>query len=181
MLQVVQRECVATATSNRGKVRMKISELPHRDPAWAYIELNDGSLVAMPKKATEELQDETERLKKELERVEANNELQGKSLEAHSERITKFRKENERLKAEKEELKDSCSYQVYGDMCKEREKLLKENAKLRCLALHAMSQYYGYKSLFSSRKKTHRIKYGQFSNKFYEAYRKAKKELKEYE
>ena len=155
---------------------MKISELQHRDPAWAYIELNDGSLVAMPKKVTEELREETERLKsiigdeeymqglkgladnnlklreenerlkKELERVEGNNELQCKSLEAHSELITKFRKENERLK---------------------------------CLALHAMSQYYGYKSLFSSRKKTHRIKYGQFSNKFYEAYRKAKKELRE--
>lgn len=30
---------------------MKISELPHRYPAWAYIELNDGSLVAMPKNA----------------------------------------------------------------------------------------------------------------------------------
>lgn len=50
--------------------------------------------------------------------------------------------------------------------------------KLKCLALHAMSEYFGYKTLFSNKKKL-RTKYGQFANKFYEAYRKAKKELRE--
>lgn len=58
------------------------------------------------------------------------------------------------------------------------ENLEKENAKLKCLALHAMSELFGYKKLFSNKKRL-RTKYGQFANKFYEAYRKAKAELKD--
>lgn len=58
------------------------------------------------------------------------------------------------------------------------ENLEKENAKLKCLALHAMSELFGYKTLFSNKKRL-RTKYGQFANKFYEAYRNAKAELKD--
>ena len=49
---------------------MKISELPHIDPLWGYLELKDGSLVALPKQAIKELQAENERLKGELQQSE---------------------------------------------------------------------------------------------------------------
>lgn len=45
---------------------MKISELPHIDPLWGYLELKDGSLVALPKQAMKELQAEKDKLKKEV-------------------------------------------------------------------------------------------------------------------
>lgn len=89
----------------------------------------------------EELEAENERLKKKLEQTEANNELQCKSLEAHSELITKFRK---------------------------------ENAKLKCLALHAMS--YAVVSLTSN---TNKFKPFRLFVKYNDAYRKAKKDLRE--
>ena len=59
----------------------------------------------------------------------------------------------------------------------EIEELRNENARLKCLALHAMSEYFGYKALFSKKKKL-RTKYGQFANKFYEVHRKAKAKLR---
>lgn len=89
--------------------------------------------------------------------------------------------ENAMLNEEREKLKetirqcDSFTLDFYKGLCK---RLAKENAKLECLALHAMSEYFGYKTLFSKKKKL-RTKYGQFANKFHFAYLKAKKELKE--
>lgn len=152
---------------------MKLSELPHRDPAWAYIELNDGSLVAIPKYAIEELQAENEQLKKDLEHARSYKhtiKMRNRNLQAENKRLEG---EVNRLEANEEHLADE---QVI--ILDERDNLLKENAKLKCLALHAMSELFGYKTLFFKKKKL-RTKYGQFANKFYEAHRKAKKELME--
>lgn len=119
-----------------------------------------------------------------------------KAFELYSE----VEKENERLKVDNERLKGevrkwkrdsaitSAMFRlvVQGKECTstkvledaERvENLEKENAKLKCLALHAMSELFGYKTLFSNKKRL-RTKYGHFENKFYEAYRKAKAELR---
>lgn len=104
-------------------------------------------------------------------------------------RIKELEAENEWLKVEKEDLKDSCSYQVYGDMCKEREKLRKENAKLKCLALHGMFGYACAKMNVLAEKYEKEFTSGMVHKDFsrwnrlrrlwLEAYRKAKKELME--
>ena len=80
---------------------MKISELPHLDPAWAYIELNDGSLVAVPKNAAEELEAENSQLKKDLEHARSYKhtiKMRNRNLQY----------ENERLKAFCNELNKDC-------------------------------------------------------------------------
>lgn len=93
----------------------------------------------------------------------------------------------EELQAENEQLKVDLEHaRSYKHTIKmrnrnlqaENERLKAENATLKCLALHVMSEYFGYKMWFSNKKKL-RARYGQFANKFYFAYRKAKMELRE--
>lgn len=125
---------------------MKISELPHRDPAWAYIELNDGSLVAMPKKAVEELEAENSQLKKDLEHARSyKHTIKMRNRNLHT--------ENERLK--------------------------EENAKLKCLSLHAMKMYFLLRSsqCVDVDNLGQALRLMNVAVKYDKAYRKAKKEL----
>lgn len=132
-----------------------------------------------------ELEAENKQLKKDLEHARSyKHTIKMRNRNLHT--------ENERLKGEKEELKNSCSYQVYGDMCKEREKLRKENAKLSCLALHLFinHSYHEYKdwgrirdglpeSKIKARSVRNADRWCRINKRCYEAYRKAKKALME--
>ena len=136
---------------------MKISELPHIDPLWGYLELKDGSLVALPKQAIKELQAENERLKYALKQRTAQSDTNA----------------NLWMK----ELKTGAKQE------KEIERLNGENAKLKCLALHAMSELFYYKREYLEAlpfNNDHEIeKYFNLWAKFSDAYRKAKKALRE--
>lgn len=81
---------------------MKISELPHIDPLWGYLELKDGSLVALPKQAIKELQAENEQLKKDLEHARSFKNV--------------MKTENQKLKSENEKLKVENVKQLRGSL-----------------------------------------------------------------
>lgn len=124
-------------------------------------------------KAVEEIIAENERLKGEIRKWKRDSAItsamfrlvvQGKECTStkvleDAERVENLEKENAKLKRELQQSATKCN-------------------KLKCLALHAMSELFGYKTLLSNKKRL-RTKYGQFANKFYEAYRKAKAELKD--
>lgn len=89
-----------------------------------------------------------------------------------------LREENEKLKAEREEANSWDDAWKMAERITQLEKCLvnarKENAKLKCLVLHAMS--YAVVSLTSN---TNKLKPFRLFMKYNEAYRKAKKALKE--
>lgn len=100
--------------------------------------------------------------------------------------IVDLKDENERLKAEREEANswdDSWKMAAY---IRQLEKSLvnarKENAKLKCLALHAMIGYGKWGVYTCHYKYKHEIMYKRWSDFTYkvkEAYRKSKKALSE--
>lgn len=90
-----------------------------------------------------------------------------KAFELYSE----LEAENERLKGENDEILNHC----YDGVYEENDRLEKENAKLKCLALHGMSEYF-----FVLRDDPyHGTEYYNLFFKYSDAYRNAKKELKE--
>lgn len=101
--------------------------------------------------------------------------------------IVDLKAENERLKGELEMEHDDCSnakkceieyHKAYEKELDENVILRKENAKLKCLALHAMCEYFRYKFrfwLFTPNASGDKYRILMF--KYREAYRKAKKAL----
>lgn len=92
-----------------------------------------------------------------------------KVILAHEARIKELEAENERLKTEIWKMGSIQSSYEYL--------LRKENVKLRCTALHAMSELFGTKYIYEEPRRASR--YHALFSKYYKHYRKAKAELKE--
>lgn len=135
---------------------------------------------------------EIETLQNRIKELEAENEQLKKDLEhARSYKHTiKMRNrnlqvENERLKGELEMEHDDCSnakkceveyHKAYEKELDENVILRKENAKLKCLALHLFSNYFF--DCYWNSKGLDPNRYLHLHEKYEDAYRKAKKELK---
>lgn len=139
---------------------MKVVEYEYEGSDWGYIELNDGTLVQLPKDAIEELEAEQKQIKADLEKARSYKHV----IKMNNRNLTTA---NERLK--------------------------KEIAKLKCLALHLLREYcFAQGTIIHTElelteppieedmKMIHKInirdRWGEY---FAEAYRKAKKELRE--
>lgn len=135
-----------------------------------------GSKIINRKKKLAELQAENEKLKAELKNEKYSRERIREVKDV-------FKAENERIKAA---LKDKS--QVYAEIeadhigcintCTQTiRKLRKENAKLKCLTLHLFSKYFF--DCYWNSKGPDSIRYLHLCQKYGEAYRKAKQELRE--
>lgn len=98
----------------------------------------------------------------------------------------KLREENERLKVENKRLKaENIMLRSAGlKQSLEHEQIfkdfIKENAKLKCLSLHAMSEYFYLKAeTYTDIEAGKYLKVMMLATKSYEAYRKAKAKMKE--
>ena len=103
-----------------------------------------------------------------------------------------LQEENQRLKEENAELIERAKWNA-REQRTHNENMRNENAKLKCLALHAMSEYcfaqgtiihtkleFVEQSFEEDRKMIHRVNFrDRWGEYFAEAYRKAKKKLKD--
>lgn len=139
--------------------------------------------TAYDKDEADKVMDDLEAQVKNLEK--ANAELIKRVQELEDEN-NKLEAENERLKGEIKVLHTEC------DTCWKVEELRKENAKLKCLSLHLFKNlsYYEYKdwgrvrdylpeSKMKERSVRNADRWCRIKERCYEAYRKAKKALRE--
>lgn len=104
-----------------------------------------------------------------------------------------LQEENQRLKEENAELIERAKWNA-REQRRHNENMRNENAKLKCLSLHAMAEYCFAQGTITQlelteqpveedakmiRKVNIRDRWGEFFCKYYEAYRKAKKKLME--
>lgn len=143
---------------------MKISKRKHVDPSWGYLELDGGSIVAIPKKAMKELQAEIKQLKKE---VADYHQLQWQ----HDALIDETEKLNRELK--QTEVQDQV---VIDKLRKENARLIYALARLRwkyALDMETMTD-----QLYTERPSCWKF-YHKSKTYWFRKWKKLKKELKE--
>lgn len=136
-----------------------------------------------------ELEAENKHLEDYIDAYQKSEALNIEKLDKKDKRIKELEAENERLKAEREEANSWDDSWKMAEQITQLEKCLvnarKENAKLKCLALHGMIGYSCWRILafatndnteLAIKKMTHWIRFGRLWSGFYLM---AKKELKE--